>query len=279
MFANPLWQSLGLRDMRLVVGWDALRYKWQRREIDGWMHAAEAQDARVMVAFSRSRAPWRRKKLPTAGEYERQFLHFRERYPGVRVYLAWNEANHCSQPTCHRPERAAEYFDALVDNCAECTVVAADVLDTSDMVSWLKAFRRHARHTPKVWGLHNYLDANRFRTSGTKAMLKAVKGDIWFTETGGLVKRKNQAAIPFPDSPEHAAKATTWVLDRLATLSPRIRRVYLYHFQNQGPKSTWDSGILDRKGRPRPAYKVLTRYVERVARARRAARKLAAGPQ
>jgi hypothetical protein len=275
VFHNEHWQSLGLKHMRLLVGWDMLRYRWQRREADNWIRAAEAQGARILVAFSRSRSHWRRKKLPTAGEYERQFLRFRERYPGVKNFLAWNEANHCSQPTCHRPDRAAEYFDVLADNCAECTIVAADVLDTRDMVSWLKRFRRHARHTPKVWGLHNYIDANRFRTTGTRAMLATVKGEIWFTETGGLVKRKKTSAIPFPDSPAHAAKATRWVLERLTQLSPRIRRVYLYHFQNQGPKATWDSGILDRKGRPRPAYKVLTKYVARVQRAKRAAQKAA----
>ena len=147
------------------------------------------------------------------------------------------------------------------------------------MVPWLKEFLRHARHTPKIWGLHNYLDANRFRTKGTRAMLRTVRGQVWFTETGGLVERKNKRrgkAIPFPDSATHAAKATRWVLRKLVNLSPRVRRVYLYHFQYQGPDANWDSGVLDRTGEPRPAYRVLSRYVERAARARRAARKAAA---
>jgi hypothetical protein len=273
VFANPHWQSLALPDTRLLVGWDALRYRWQRKEIDHWMKAADAAGARPLVAFSRSRAPWRRRVLPHPKEYERWFLKFRERYPHVRNFLAWNEANHCSQPTCHRPEAAAGYFDVMKGACPECKVVAADVLDTDDMVPWLKRFRRAAKHTPTVWGLHNYLDANRFRTSGTQRMLKAVKGDIWFTETGGLVKRKNTSPIHFPDSPSHAAKATRWVLEKLVTLSPRISRVYLYHFQNQGPEAVWDSGILDPRGRPRPAYQVVARYVARATRARDAARK------
>jgi hypothetical protein len=272
IFTNPLWNKLALPDTRLLVGWDALRYKWQRKEIDTWMRQADAAGARPLVAFSRSRAPWRRKKLPTAAEYERAFLRFRERYPAVTSYLAWNEANHCSQPTCHKPEMAAKYFDVMAGACPECKVVAADVLDTSDMASWLKRFQKAAKRKPKIWGLHNYIDANRFRTTGTREMLATVKGEIWFTETGGLVKRKKSSPIKFPDSPTHAAKATKWVLQKLAKLSPRIGRIYLYHFQNQGPDAFWDSGILDPHGRPRPAYDVLARYVARAERAKRAAR-------
>ena len=53
----------------------------------------------------------------------------------------------------------------------------------------MQAFQKAVGKRRVIWGLHNYIDANRFRTRGTKALLQAVKGDIWFTETGGLVKR------------------------------------------------------------------------------------------
>jgi hypothetical protein len=272
IFTNPHWQKLDLPDTRLLVGWDALQYRWQRREIDHWMQAAEAAGARPLVAFSRSRNEARRKMLPTKAQYRREFLRFRRRYPSVVNYLVWNEANHCSQPLCHKPEVAAGYFDVMRSACPRCKVVAADVLDTDDMVPWLQRFRSAARHTPKIWGLHNYIDANRFRTTGTRRLLAAVEGEVWFTETGGLVKRKNTSPIKFPDSPKHAARATKWVLQRLVTLSPRITRVYLYHFQYQGPEASWDSGVLDKRGHPRPAYDVLAKYIARVQRAREAAR-------
>lgn len=270
VFSNPHWQQLGLKHMRLVVGWDALRTRWQRREIDVWMREAEAVDAKVLVSFTRSRTYARRKILPPPAVYEKFFLRFRERYPSVTTFIPWNEANHCSQPTCHKPEWAAKYFDVMRSACPECTVVAADVLDTSDMAQWLRAFVRAARHKPTIWGLHNYIDANRFRTTGTRTMLRTVRGQIWFTETGGLVKRKKTSPIKFPDSPAHAAKATRWVLDRLAPLSPRIKRIYLYHFENHGPAATWDSGVLDPRGRPRPAFQVVARWVARAERARHA---------
>jgi hypothetical protein len=99
--------------------------------------------------------------------------------------------------------------------------------------------------------------------TGTKALLKAVKGNIWFTETGGLVLRRNGSTIAFPGSTRHAADATDWVF-RLAALSSRVRRIYLYHW-SPAPRrdSTWDSALVDSRDRPRPAYAVLQKWLAR----------------
>ena len=118
------------------------------------------------------------------------FLSFRARYPFVTEFITWNEGNHHSQPTARRPGLAARYHDVASRACPRCTILAADLLDDDTVPAWVKAFRRHARVEPRVWGLHNYIDANRFRTRGTRAMLRAVRGKIWFTETGGLVWRR-----------------------------------------------------------------------------------------
>jgi hypothetical protein len=270
MFTDPNWQSLGLKQARLVVGWDALSSTWQRREVDQWMSSAEAAGAQPLIAFTRSRTPWRTRRVPTAREYKREFLKFRDRYPFVTDFLTWNEANHCSQPVCHKPKMVAKYFDVLAANCPGCKIVAADLLDVESMVGWLREFRRAAVHRPRIWGIHNYVDANRFRTTGTRAMLRTVKGEIWFTETGGVVKRSRSSPIKFPDGAEHAASVTNFVLTKLARISPRVKRVYLYHFQNQGPKATWDSGVLDPHGRPRPAYKVVQKWAVKAGKARSA---------
>ena len=113
--------------------------------------------------------------------------------------------------------------------------------------------RKAAKYRIGIWALHNYIDANRFRTRGTRSLLRATKAKIWFTETGGLVRRDNGSRIEFADSPRHAVKATRWVL-KLARLSPRVRRVYFYHWVAPAPKATWDSALIDRRGKPRPAY-------------------------
>jgi hypothetical protein len=59
-----------------------------------------------------------------------------------------------------------------------------------------------------------------------------------------------------------AARATRHVL-QLSCLSNRIRRVYLYSWQAPPVVTTWDSGLIGRRGRPRPAYRVLKRHVRR----------------
>ena len=282
VFNDPRFTDLGIGHMRYVVGWDALKSSWQRGEMDAWLGEARRTGTDVVVSFGVSRT-LERKLAPSRRAYRRQFLRFRKRYPWIKTFIPWNEANHCSQPTCHRPRLAAAYFDIVRSACTTCTVVAADVLDHGDMVGWVREFQRHARHRTQIWGLHNYVDANRFRTSGTEALLKAVKGEIWFTETGGLVRRRYSTAIPLNESPEHAARAVRWVF-KLATLSPRIRRIYFYHWMPADDrKARWDSALIDHRGRPRPALAVIRRWVaaraaEQAARERERAHEAGSPP-
>jgi hypothetical protein len=52
-------------------------------------------------------------------------------------------------------------------------------------------------------------------------------------------------------------------------LSPRVKRVYLYHWRPAPePEPTWDSALLDREGEPRLAFDVLSEWVGRLRRAR-----------
>jgi hypothetical protein len=268
IFTDPHFQDLGVRDVRLAVGWDALHVRWQREQLDNYMFEAADAGARVLLSFSRSRTHSRRKMLPSVRRFRREFLAFRARYPQVKSFVTWNEANHCSQPLCHKPKLAARYYDAIRAACTACTIVAADVLDDRNMPAWVEAFHREARGRKRIWGLHNYLDANRFRTTGTRALLDAVPGEIWFTETGGVVKRRNLSRVRFRESASHAAKATRWVF-RLARLSPRIKRIYFYHWA-PAPEIdwTWDSALIDHLGRPRPALRVLENWLARARAAR-----------
>jgi hypothetical protein len=264
IFGDAHWRALGLKDVRVVASYDALDSPWQRAQLDQYMSAAHAAGARVLLSFGHSRIQGKEHHLPTVATFTYEFLRFRARYPWVKDYLTWNEANHCSQPTCKHPRTAARFYLAIRRHCRGCRVVAADVLDGSKMVSWVKRFAHAVGTTNVIWGLHNYIDANRFRERGTKALLQAVKGQVWFTETGGVVKRTNGSPVEFPESTAHAAKATDWVF-RLAELSSRVRRVYLYHWTPPtAPHATWDSALVDPHGRPRPAYKVLRRWVSKL---------------
>ena len=263
MFSDPRWRALGLKDVRVIAGYDALHSDWQRADLDTYMAAAHAAGARVLLGFGHSRTTGKEDHLPSVATFTKEFRAFRARYPWVKDYLTWNEANICGQPTCKNPERAARFYMSIRRYCKGCRIVAADVLDGSKLVSWVKRFAHTVGTTKVIWGLHNYIDANRFRTRGTKALLRTVKGDVWFTETGGIVERNNGSPIQFPESTAHAAKATNWVF-KLAQLSRRVRRVYLYHWSPPpDPVPTWDSALVDAHDRPRPAYGVLQKWLAR----------------
>ena len=270
MFSSAAWHQLRTPDVRYIVAWDALDSRWQREETDAYMAAAENAGARVLLGFSHSRSRFKRvrKSLPSPRRFRRVFKRFRTRYPFIKTYLTWNEANHRGQPTWNRPKRAGRYYDILRTDCRECTIVAPSVLDSTKMPRWVKRVEKAAKHRIGIWAIHNYIDANRFRTRGTRSLLRATKAKIWFTETGGLVRRDNGSRIEFAESPKHAVKATKWVL-KLARISPRVRRVYFYHWTAPAPEATWDSALIDRRGKPRAAYKVVRTFVRRLRAASR----------
>jgi hypothetical protein len=269
MFSDPRFLDSGIRYARLAVPWDVFSNPAQTAWLDTWLDGARAAHVQPLVSFTHSSL--HRRKLPTPERLLFEFRRFRARYPWVRDFATWNEANHCGEPTCHRPALVAAYWRKLNRDCRACRVLAAEVLDMPNMVRWVKAFRRDARVEPRYWGLHNYLDANRLRTTGTRRLLSTVKGQVWFTETGGIVARRNRSKVTFPESAAHAAKATRWVFKRLVPLSRRVTRVYLYHWNSQPGRLTWDSGLIAPNGRPRPAFRVVEREL-RAGAARAAAR-------
>jgi hypothetical protein len=269
MFLDARFARSGIRFARLSVGWDALSSPWELAQLDAWLGAARAANVEPLVSFGHSRTI--RRSLPTPERFLFEFRRFRARYPWVREYATWNEANHCGEPTCHRPGLVAAYYRKLRRECPDCHILAAEVLDTPNMVRWVRAFKRVAHEEPRYWGLHNYIDANRRRTRGTRRMLRAVRGLVWFTETGGIVARRNPHKVTFPESAGHAATATRFLFRRLVPLSRRATRVYIYQWNAGSPPTTWDSGLVGPTGRTRPAYRVVRRVLRQQA-AREAAR-------
>jgi hypothetical protein len=269
MFSDARWQRLQLSDVRYIAPWDALRDPHQRALLDDWMAEAHAAGAHVLLGFAHSlRSRRLARTLPSTREFESEFVRFRERYPDVRDWIVWNEANHPLSLTASRPRRAARFFDAVARNCAGCRVVAADVLDIGGMAEWVDAFKRHARARPRIWGLHNYGDVNRFTAHGTQELLDATgSGAVWFTETGGVVLHREfegaRVRRELGYSLRHAARATLQAI-RLARLSPRIRRVYLYHWRAPLPVTNWDSALIGPRGTARPAYRALVSELRRM---------------
>jgi hypothetical protein len=265
MFADPRFQAAGIQYARRAVAWDALSSPGQTAAVDEWLAAARAAKVNPLISFTHSSL--NRRQLPSPERLLYEFRRFRARYPWVKDFATWNEANHCGEPTCHRPALVAAYWRKLRRECPSCRILAAEVLDMPNMTSWVKAFRRSAKVEPRYWGLHNYIDANRLRTTGTRRLLKACRGLVWFTETGGIVSRTNRRRVTFPESTRHAAVATRFLFDELVPLSRRITRVYVYHWNSQPGPKTWDSGLIGPTGKPRPAYRVFTRVLAELASA------------
>jgi hypothetical protein len=265
IFDDQRLLDLGIGYVRRSVPWDALHFADERDALDAWVQGAEMMGAEPLVTFSRSRKiAARQHRPPSSPQFLREFVRFRKRYPRVKAWSSWNEANQCGVGTCDKPELVARYYNAIRRNCPGCKVVAADLLDQPNMVAWVQAFRRATRVEPKYWGLHDYIDANRFQTTRTARLLGAVKGEVWLTEIGGLVARRNRSTIKLPQGKAHAAQATRFVFDRLARLDRRVARIYLYHWRSATRSDSWDSALVGADNKPRPALNVLERVLDRM---------------
>lgn len=268
MFSNPFFEQLDVRVSRLIVSYDAvLRGTFEVADVDDWMSEARRTDVEPLIAFGHSRGCYdgtRRRilriprcGLPSVARYRQAVSSFRRRYPDVRVYSPWNEVNHVSQPTSDAPKRAAEFYGVVRRSCNRCRVVAADILDQPGMASYLRSFRRHVKGSPRLWGLHNYQDTNDFESAGTRRMLRLVPGEIWLTETGGIVRFGRR-----PFDLRRAARATRYMFE-LAASNRRITRLYIYNWTGVNRDERFDAGLTTPSGRPRPAYHVVRQQLKR----------------
>ena len=260
MFSDPRFDMLGIKHARVNVGWDVMTSDWQVAELDRWMFFARLQNVEPLVSFGHSRT--KRRALPTPSRFKHEFIRFRNRYPWVRTFATWNEANHCGEPTCNRAKLVASYWRKLRQACGRCTILAAELLDMPNMLRWVREFRRYSRVEPKYWGLHNYVEANRFHDTSLKKLLRRVRGQVWLTEIGGIVKRrrkKKYTVKAIPESEAHARRVTTYLFEELLPLNKRITRAYIYHWNTATARDAWDSALIGPDDRVRPAFWVLFR--------------------
>ena len=259
MFSDARWKALHAPNVRLVVSWDVLWVPDERGELDAYMAAARKAKAKLLVTFAHSRVEGHEDDIPKPSTWRRLFRQFRARYPQVKEFQAGNEGNHGTQPTSRAPRRAAQLYDVMRSSCRRCRISAPAVLDAPNMLRWIRKFEKAARHPVRIWSLHNYLDANRGRSIGTRKLLRNVRGQIWFTETGGIANRWVNGRRVKGYTVRHAGKATRQVF-KLARLSPRVKRIYFYNWTAPTEaRPRWDSALIGPDGRPRPAYTVIRR--------------------
>jgi hypothetical protein len=271
MFDSARWQSLKLKRTRYMVPWNWNRNAALTAEVTAYMNRARAARQQVLVTFT---APWgcwngrrysRSKacRAPSAAAYRKSFGAFDNRFPWVKTYSAWNEVNHASQPTYKKPGLAVRYYDVLRKQARKrkFKVMAADILDTSNMARYLRAFMRKAKGKPRLWGLHNYQDVNRRTSADTRLMLSMVPGQVWLTETGGIVKFQK-----FRYSPKRAAARTKWMLklanrydSRQRGLRSKVTQLLVYRWFGEPRGARFDAGLVGPTGSPRPAYRVFAK--------------------
>jgi hypothetical protein len=252
MFEDARFQATGIQHARLLVPYDLVkRGGWPLHSADVWLARARRDGIEPLISFGHSMSKRRQFRLPSVRDYASRVAEFRARYPWVHEFSTWNEANLGSvQPTGRHPRRTAVFYRALKRQCTGCTVVATELLVTSNwrMWRWIRAFRHRAGRGRLIFGLHNYPDVTRLRSKATRLFLRRVKNaEVWITETGGIVRHRR-----FKYDEGRAARVIRHVF-RLTDAFPRITRLYLYNWRYDG-NTRWDSGLISDEGTERMGY-------------------------
>jgi hypothetical protein len=268
MFSNPLYQQLHTKIVRYVVPYDAVARPYSLQQATAFIDAAEAAHEQVLVAFYHSE--YTPTQMPSVAVYQRDVQKFVALFPHVRQYESWDEANRgnvahaFSSPSA---VSAARYYQALLRVCKGCTVIGLDVLDEQEIVKTLRYISEFKREVsrletvvPKIWGLHNYSDVNRLEGWRTRDIVKAFGGQVWLTETGGLVKFEPSFPNRHGAGLTRAAKVLKFMF-ALAGSLPQIKRLYVYDWSGGTTSTRFDAGLTNSREQPRAGYVVVCRQL------------------
>ncbi len=278
VFHDPLFSQLGAKHARLVVSYNVVaKNDDELVRVSDYLAGAASHGVTPLVTFEHARGDAtgcnkkknRKKaqcKLPTAKQYEKAIKAFKARFPTVRNVVPWNEVNHFTQPTYKSPKAAAKFTKIARKVFKGGTVLAVDMLDQANnpkakkpkftsATKYAKKFRKALGGSRKICGIHNYSDINRFRTTGTKALMKGLGcKQYWLTEVGGIYKFTG-----FKKSEKRQAKATKYMF-KVAKKNKRIKRLYVYTWFG-GVTSRFDAGLVA-NGKARKAYAIVRKNVK-----------------
>ena len=246
------FQATGIKQVRRNVPYDEVTNGGRKLALlDQWFSYARGQGIEPLVFFYRSSKG--KKRLPTVAGYRKYFRAFRVRYPWVKHFSTFNEANFPdAQPTGNFPKRTAQFYKVARQECAggKCTVLTNDFRADGSAHSrwWLKVFKRHMGRGPHTWGLVAHPDINRSSTKRTREFLRSVRGNVWAVEVGAV----NYFGRLRPNV-KRQTKSMRFMMNRYRNVSSRIKRMYVYHWR-AARRSIWDSGLLSASGKRRPAY-------------------------
>ena len=264
MFGNPLWQQLHTKIARYIAPYDAAVRSYSLDEAKVWIKAAEAQHQQVLVAFYHSE--YTPTKMPSVSLYQHDVQKFIKDFPHVKQYQSWDESNRGNVKYSFSSPSAgasARYYQALLRVCKGCTVIGLDVLDQANItptLRYISEFKREINHLhtlmPSIWGLHNYSDVNRLQSWRTRELTKALGGQVWLTETGGIVQFEPEFLDVHGSGLTRAAKVLKYMFD-VAASNSRIKRLYIYDWSGGTSSTRFDAGLTDAHDNPRPGYVVV----------------------
>ncbi|MGA2320680.1 MAG: hypothetical protein ABSG95_08035 [Solirubrobacteraceae bacterium] len=268
MFSNLLWRQLHTKIVRYIAPYDASVHSYSLDQAITWISAAEAQHQQVLVAFYHSEySPTR---LPSVAQYQHDVQKFIKRFPHVKQYQSWDEANRGNVPhawSSPSAEAAAKYYQALIRVCKSCTVIGLDVLDQANIsptLNYISNFKheigRLKTTMPRIWGLHNYSDVNRLESWRTRELVRALGGQVWLTETGGIVQFGNAFPNKHGSGLKRAAKVITYMF-KVAASVPQIKRLYIYDWTGGVNSTRFDAGLMNARDQPRAGYIVVCRHL------------------
>jgi hypothetical protein len=265
-FSDPRVAELGVHLARDVVPWNAVFNKRDLAHVTAWLNAVK--HAYHLTPFITFQHADNNSRAPSPGQFLAAFLRFRRLFPWVKEFAPWDEATHATQPTARDPWLAARYYNVLAAHCRGCEITAPDILDSDGNVeAWIASFLERAHPYPKFWPFNPYHSVSTDDPTAVENLLAAVRGQIWFSEVGGVVWWRFKGRLIYHGSAYSARVARN--IFTLAALSPRITRVYYYHWRSPGSpyklsrKFTWDAGLIDAYGRARPALAILARELHR----------------
>ena len=264
MFGDPLWRQLHTKIVRYIAPYDAVVHPDDLARASAWIQAAEANHQQILLAFYHSEhTPT---KLPSVATYQKDVAKFEKLFPHVRQYQSWDEANRgnikhvLASPSA---SLAARYYQALKRVCKGCTVIGLDVLDANTIhgtLRYISEFKREVKHLrtvmPSIWGLHNYSDINRLESWRTRELTKAFGGQVWLTETGGIVQFKPSFLNAHGSGLTRAAKVLKFMFS-VAASNSRIKRLYIYDWSGGTSSTRFDAGLTNALGQPRVGYEVV----------------------
>jgi hypothetical protein len=279
MFRNGLWLRLHTRIVRYIAPYDAAVHRDSLNRAITFIQGAEATHQKVLVAFYHSEhTPT---KLPSVAQYQHDVGKFVKKFPNVKQYQAWDEANRGNVAHAFSSPSAgatARYYQALIRVCHGCTAIGLDVLDAANIgptLTYISEFKHEIGHLrtvmPKIWGLHNYSDINRMESWRTRELVHAFGGQVWLTETGGLVKFGGAYPNRNGSGLTRAAKVLKYMF-RVAGSQSQIKRLYIYNWLGGNNSTRFDAGLTNSREQPRAGYVVVCKQLHAVSCAAKLAR-------